>query len=75
MPTREQYKKIDKQKVQEYHKQWRMKNQNKIREYYKNYRFNNLHRIKKLQRNWYLQKKGLKHQPVIEYKKVVIDFD
>ena len=75
MPNKERYEKINKQEAQEYHKVWRMKNQLQLREYYRQYRINNLEKVKKLQRDWYVKKKGIIHKPVIEYKKVVIDFD
>lgn len=75
MPNKERYEKINKKEAQEYHKLWRMKNQLKLREYYRDYRKKNLEKVKKVQRDWYLKQKEIIHQPVIEYKKVVIDFD
>lgn len=75
MPNQQQYKNINKREAQEYHKLWRIKNELKIRNYYRQYRINNLNKIKKLQREWYLKKKEIKHNPIIQYKTVIIYFD
>ena len=75
MPNKEQYEKINKEEAQQYHKLWRMKNELKIRNYYKQYRSDNLDKIKKIQRAWYLKQKKIKHNPEIQYKKIVITFD
>ena len=75
MPNKQQYKNINKQEAQEYHKLWRIKNRLKLLNYYRQYRINNLDKVKKLQRDWYVKKKQINHIPEIKYKKIIITFD
>lgn len=75
MPNADQYKKVNKREAQEYNRLWRIANRVKLLNYYRQYRMNNLEKVKKLQRDWYLKKKGIIHQPVIEYKNVIVYFD
>jgi hypothetical protein len=75
MPNAKQYKKVNKREAQEYNRLWRIANRVKLLNYYRQYRINNLERVKKLQRDWYVKNKSGNHQPVIEYKKVIVYFD